>query len=433
MSLIISILTILGVILGVLFVPSITIMGKKLSSYWVIAILGAVLLVLTGSIGVGEIWARLGSNNSINPLKILTLFISMSIFSVFLDKVGFLRYLANSTLQRAKYGQTSLFVSLYLLVSVLTVFTSNDIVILTFTPFICYFTRSAKINPLPYLITEFVAANTWSMALIIGNPTNIYIATANSIDFIEYLKVMALPTIVSGATSFGLLYLIFREDLKVKMTPKPETIEISDRVLLYIGLFHLAACTICLVLSSVLRFEMWIIAFGFALSLFACVLIYSLISRKKAVILSDTLHSAPWETIPFVLSMFILILAQEQSGMLANIALALNCEVPIFSYGLTSFFASNVLNNIPMSILFTSVLDFTTTAHEHLISAYSVIIGSNIGALLSPLGALAGVMWSNILNTQGINFSFLGFVRYGVMISIPTILAALIALHFIIG
>ena len=38
--------------------------------------------------------------------------------------------------------------------------------------------KNASINPIPYLAAEFVAANTWSMALIIGNPTNIYLVTA---------------------------------------------------------------------------------------------------------------------------------------------------------------------------------------------------------------------------------------------------------------
>jgi site-specific DNA-cytosine methylase len=35
---------------------------------------------------------------------------------------------------------------MYLMVAVLTIFTSNDIVILTFTPFICYFCKNAKIS-----------------------------------------------------------------------------------------------------------------------------------------------------------------------------------------------------------------------------------------------------------------------------------------------
>ena len=77
-----------------------------------------------------------------------------------MDCAGFFRYLATAVLQRQNASQLRLFVLLYALVSVLTVFTSNDIIVLTFTPFICYFARDAKIDPIPYLICEFVAANT---------------------------------------------------------------------------------------------------------------------------------------------------------------------------------------------------------------------------------------------------------------------------------
>ena len=138
----------------------------------------------------------------------------MTALSVFLDEMGFFKYLATLATKKAKANQFSLFLTLYLLVSVLTVFTSNDIVILTFTPFICYFAKNTKINPVPYLVAEFAAANTWSMMLIIGNPTNVYIASAAGIDFISYLAVMALPTVVAGLCSLGVLYLLFRKSLK---------------------------------------------------------------------------------------------------------------------------------------------------------------------------------------------------------------------------
>lgn len=80
----------------------------------------------------------------------------------------------------------------------MTVFTSNDVIILTFTPPICIFAKKAKISPLPFLFGEFIAANTWSMALIVGNPTIVYLAQSAGITFVEYVSVMALPTLAGG-------------------------------------------------------------------------------------------------------------------------------------------------------------------------------------------------------------------------------------------
>jgi arsenical pump membrane protein len=67
----------------------------------------------------------------------------MTAFSVFLDELGFFRVLASAALHRAGSSQKILFFILYFTVSILTVFTSNDIIILTFTPFICAFARRA--------------------------------------------------------------------------------------------------------------------------------------------------------------------------------------------------------------------------------------------------------------------------------------------------
>jgi len=58
--------------------------------------------------------------------------------------------------------------ALFTFISAVAIFTSNDIVVLTFTPFVCYHAKNAKINPVPYLVSVFAAANTCSMLLIIG-------------------------------------------------------------------------------------------------------------------------------------------------------------------------------------------------------------------------------------------------------------------------
>ena len=160
LSIIISGVTCLAMILAVLFYPKINIGRVSLGSYWVVTALGAILLLLTGAVDPRSVLDALLADTAINPLKILVLFISMTLLSIYLDELGFFRYLASATLKRAGCSQTRLFFILYITVSVLTVFTSNDIIILSFTPFICYFAKNAHISPLPYLAAEFVAANT---------------------------------------------------------------------------------------------------------------------------------------------------------------------------------------------------------------------------------------------------------------------------------
>ena len=211
----------------IIFKPEFSVGKIKVDSYWVIALAGALVTILTGRISVAELFDALTADSSINPIKILVLFISMTLLSIFLDEVGFFSYLAGETLKKANKSQYRLFIYFYLIISLLTVFTSNDIIILTFTPFICYFSKEAKISPMPYLVAEFVAANSWSMVLIIGNPTNIYLATSYGVDFVTYLRVMVLPTLAAGTAAFIVLWLIFRKKLSSPLIPHVAVIKIS--------------------------------------------------------------------------------------------------------------------------------------------------------------------------------------------------------------
>lgn len=418
-------------ILSVLFFPKIKIKNIKLDTYWIITLIGALILIIFKIVDYKTVINSLTANTSINPIKILVLFISMTILSIYLDELGFFKYLASITLKKAKKGQITLFFYLYLIVSILTVFTSNDIIILSFTPFICYFAKNAKIDPIPYLAAEFVAANTWSMCLIIGNPTNIYLATANGIDFIEYLKVMILPTIAAGIIAFIFLYLMFRKKLQAPINGEAVEVKIKDKISLTVGLLHLGLCTIFLIISSYISLEMWLISFSSFISLVVVTLIISFVRHKKPVELARCIKRGPFELIPFILSMFVLIVCLSQYKVTNIIASFLGEKSPILKYGISSFLSANIINNIPMSVLFSSIIEGANISISQS-AVYSTIIGSNIGAFLTPIGALAGIMFSSILNDHNVKFGYLSFIKIGLIVAVPTILVALLTLSFVI-
>lgn len=425
-ALVISILSCLSVILAVLLFPSIRVGRYRLPSYPIAALIGASLLLLTGLLPIPTLISGLSSSGAVNPIKILVLFFSMTSLSVYLDEVGFFSYLAAAALRRAGGRQTRLFLLLYFLVAVLTVFTSNDVIILTFTPFICYFTKSARINPIPYLFAEFVAANTWSMALVIGNPTNIYLAQGAGIGFFPYLRVMLLPTVAAGLVSLAVLLLLFRRSLSVPMCPIPAEVTFRRRAPLVIGLTHLLLCTLLLTVSSYVGLEMWLIALGFSLSLFLFGATAALLDRRRPFELLRTLLRLPYQLIPFVLAMFTLVLALRAYGVSEEIFQSLSALPAIPTYGVLSFLFSNLLNNIPMSVLFSSILSFSE--RTALSGVYASIVGSNLGAYLTPLGALAGIMWSSLLTKNGVKLSFSRFFGYGALVALPTLAAALLSL-----
>ena len=119
--------------------------------------------------------------------------------------------------------------------------------------------------------------------------------------------------------------------------------------------------------------------------------------------------------------MFILVESLNYTGVTKTLANAL--PKGVFSYGIISTLSANLLNNIPMSVLFERIIDGGSTP-----ALFGAIIGSNIGAFITPVGALAGIMWNKILVKYQISMPFKKFVKYGSAVAIPTLLASVLGL-----
>ncbi|HZD43422.1 MAG TPA: SLC13 family permease, partial [Methanomicrobiales archaeon] len=248
----------------------------QVETYFLGALLGPILILCLGILTAGQIVEGIYGNAIESPLGILILFLSLVFLSIFLDITGFFEYTARIALKFAGRDGIRLFFALYIIISLLTIVTSNDIIILTFTPFIYYFARDAGINPRPYLFAEFFAANTWSMMLYIGNPTNILIATAFRLRFGDYTGWMLLPTVVAGTVTAVLLFLIFRKEIK---KPLPEYCgidprsAITDKAGAVLGLCLLFGCITALAVAPYAGIEMWMVSLAFALTLLTILLL----------------------------------------------------------------------------------------------------------------------------------------------------------------
>ena len=430
-TIVISVLAFVGVIASIIFIPHFKIGKVTIDTHWIPPLIAAIILIATSLAPLNEVISSLTSDTSINPLKILGLFFSMTIISIYLDELGLFKYLATKAAKKAGSNQFVLFLILYLLVSVLTIFTSNDVVILTFTPFICFFAKRTKINPLPYLIAEFAAANTWSMMFIIGNPTNIYLGTSAGINFIDYFKVMAIPTLIAGVIQLGIIFLIFFKKLKEPISAEDEEYKIESKVDLIVGLTILISVLVLLIISNYIHLEMYLISLLGAGALLLISLFVRLFTKKNWNYLKDSLVRLPYQLIPFILSMFVIVVALSYQGISDHILSFLNKGPSIWIYGFSSFISANIINNIPMSILFSNLVK-GLTGNAYLEAVYASIIGSNIGAIFTPIGALAGIMFSSLLNKHDIKFSFLSFIKYGSIISIPTLAISLLFLMIVL-
>ncbi len=427
-TLVIAILSILGMLTCLLFHPTIRIGRFAFSTFYWPPLIGLAILLITGNVSGSEYLSGLVQDGSMNPLEILILFFSMAFLSTVLDEVGFFSFLADKAVAKAKGSQTALFFFLYGLCSILTMFTSNDIVIISFTPFLLFFAKDAKVNPIPYLLGEFVAANTWSMLFIFGNPTNVYLASAFGLSFGEYFSHMWLPTLLAGLVSLGVMLLLFWKDLKAPMDVHLGSSKIQNRFVLISSLSILLSVVALMALSSYIRLPMWLFSMVGAGALLLLLLGQALLKREKPALLWSSCKRLPFSLAPFLLAMFGIVMGLTQAGITERIGSFLSQGEPVLSYGLSSFAAANVMNNLPMSVLYSGLLPSSGAYQKAL---YATIASSNLGAILTPVGALAGILWMRILKSHGVDFSFAKFCCYGALISIPTLFACLSPLFFL--
>ena len=418
-----SIIAVLAMIICILKFHTIRIGKFELETFYLPILIVALIFLIFPIYDKSNTFNILFSNSKLNPLKILILFFSISFISISLDEAGFFTFIAIKFINRFKKSQYMLFFSLYFLISILTIFTSNYIVILTFTPFILYFAKNGRISPIPYLVLEFICANTYSLLLPIGNPTNIYLSSIYSLNFIDYVKNMLIPSLIVGLVSLLVLLVLFRKSLSQKIEvfndKKPS---IKNKTLCIISLIHLISTTILLVISNYINLEMWIIALIFASSLLTLIIVYSIYKKNKLYVIMP-IKRLPYNLLPFILSMFVIIMALESYDVFINISNAIsrieNKKVENIIYLISSTLSCNIVNNIPMTIAYGSILSNTTYQS----SIYMTIIGSNIGAILTPIGALAGIMWMKILKSHDVKYSFLSFMKNGSIVLFFIIIA----------
>jgi len=420
------------------------------------SVLGALMLILSGLLTPDQTIGSLVGREGFRPYTIIILFMAVAYIAISLDSTGFFEYIALKIVLRAGNDGRKLFLYFYLLSGFITLFTSNDIVILTMTPIIFYFTKHAKIRMLPFLVAEFFAANLWSMAFYFSNPTNIIAAQAHGLGFFEFSAWMILPTIASGVVCYALLYAIFRKDINIKFHV-PKAINPSeflhDRHCAFVTFFVFCTTVGFLAASPVIGLEMWIVSLFFALLLFgydvAVVykehrnegLVFYRKLRKHATghpgkVYSFRLHliaeRMPWKVVPFLVCSFIMVEGLVVTGVTDYLAAAIakfssNVFFSAISMGFLSSFAANLINNQPMTVLFTKITEssqFALTGGSRLASVFSLIIGSNLGANITLIGALAGIMWIKIIRDKKQVVSYADFARLGLMVTPVVILTA---------
>ena len=246
---------------------------------------------------------------------------------------------------------------------------------------------------------------------------------------------MVLPAVVAGISALAVLLLIFRKSLfseNATVETHDEVRDFSVRInkpSMAAALVALIGCIVALAISDVIGVEMWIISVGFAAALFAFNAVYGIIRGEGLLRAASGIKKSPWELVPFVLSMFVIVLALAKSGATEKLSsLLISGEKSDgLTFGFLTAGLSNLLNNIPASVVMEKII-----AGKSLAATFGAVIGTNIGAFITPVGALAGIMWNKILSGHGVKLPFYKFAVYGILVAFVSLTLSLLNLYAIL-
>ena len=100
---------------------------------------------------------------------------------------------------------------------------------------------------------------------------------------------------------------------------------------------------------------------------------------------------------------------------------------------MTAAIGSNLVNNVPMTLVMVSGIHqagLDGAAREA--AAFGTIIGADLGPNLTTIGSLATVLWLLILRARGLEVRPVDYMRVGLLITPPILLASTLVMILMI-
>lgn len=336
---------------------------------------------------------------------------------------GLFDWLATHAVRHAQGSAKQLFLIVYGVGTVVTVFLSNDATAVVLTPAVYAAATAARVEPLPYLFICAFIANAASFVLPISNPANLVIFGAHMPPLGQWLYQFTLPSIASILVTYAALRFTQRHALDQAISEdfasKPLSLG-GKCVALGIGLTASA-----LLAASALDRQLGLPTFVAGAAVTVVVL---LISRQSPL---PVLRDVSWGVLPLVAGLFVLVEGVEQTGILRVMARMLH-EAAVASPQETAVgasvivaFASNLLNNLPTGLVAATV---SQNADVPLQVTSGLLIGVDLGPNLSVTGSLATILWLIALRREGEAVTAWQFLKLGIIIMPPALAAALLAM-----
>jgi len=352
----------------------------------------------------------------------------MMLLSELAREQGVFDWAASVAVRGANRSCSRLFLLVYGVGTLVTIFLSNDATAVVLTPAILTAVRKARVTPLPYLFACALVANAASFVLPISNPANLVVFRTGMPPLGRWLSDFGVPSLLSIVVTFAVMRILFRAELSKTIACEIEEAKLNSNGRLVLA--GLALMIAVLLAASAMRKDLGLPTFVAALVVTAVVSIRSGSNPLKLA------REVSWGTLLLVAGLFVMVDAVESDGALKltqqwlawTSGLGQNAGAMVV--GFVVAIANNIVNNLPLGLLAGATIQ---AAHVKGLVANAVLIGVDLGPNLSVTGSLATILWllalrkDSAAGTGGekLDVSFWKFLKIGAVAMPLALFAAL--------
>jgi Na+/H+ antiporter NhaD/arsenite permease-like protein len=397
-----------------------------------VALLGAAIVVLF----VGD-FSQEQAIESVD-FNTIGLLVGMMILVHLTQQTGVYDYLAIRAGQLSGGRSFAVTMSLAATTAVLSAFLDNLTTILLIVPITFLLADALDIEPVPLLMIEVIASNIGGTATLIGDPPNIIIAGATGLSFNEFIVNLAPIVVVTFAVVIPLLYVVFRERLRVEERNRQAVMGLNAAASIR-DAAELRRTGPVLVLTILAFFAHQALHIEPATVALAGASVGLLVTRIE---LDKALSAIEWTTLFFFIGLFVMVGALEETGAIGHIADAVKDvtggERSAELLGILGVAAlgSAVVDNIPFTTAMIPVVrELQDSAGATGDDAYwwALALGACFGGNATMIAAAANVAAAGMAERAGTPIGFFNFMKIGIPATILSIAlaAAYIAIRYI--
>lgn len=368
-------------------------------------------------------------------------FVALIIISLILDRAGFFGWAALHVARLGNGQGHLLFPMIVILGAFISAFFANDGAALLLTPIVIAILLRLKFSPpsaLAFIIATGFIADTASLPLVTSNLVNIVSANYFDIGFGRYAAVMVPVNIVSVIATLAVLWVVYARHIprQYSMDDLSTPASAIEDPLVFKAAFPLLALLLMAYFATEsLGLHISLVTGTAALLLMAIASRFWQGGRGAVVSVFDVVRHAPWQIVLFSIGMYLVVYGLGNAGLTAYGAQVLNwlgqqgAIVATLGTGFLSAIVASIMNNMPATLVGALAIDSAQVPEAtRELMIYANVIGNDLGPKFTPIGSLATLLWLHVLAEKDYKISWGQYMKIGLLITPPVLLATLMAL-----